>query len=932
MRKSILTVLSVLTLCLFINAAPHSGDLFNLQQPDGSRVPVHVWGDEYYQRVESPDGYTLIRNDEGWITYAEVNDSNSDFVSTGVVYKGTQRSSAPRGLAKGLTLNADARSKKAQESPLWGAKNRDGSRAFDLDKKDVTGTRKGLTILIDFSDQPAAISYDKMNNFVNGENFTGDGCNGSVYEYYKDISGGALEYTNQVTHYYRAKNPKSYYDDNQQSGPKAKELIEEALRSLHESGKVDVSELSVLDDGTVMALNILYAGEPDNGWSKGLWPHMWNFQNGLRVGGKLFYRYQITNIGRQLKLTTFCHENGHMVGQWPDLYDYGQKGGSTRGGGIGHYGLMCNMGDPKNPVPPNAFFRSVASWDTLVDITDKNGTVNLVSNSNTSYVYRNPSNSREMFVVESRLNTGRNASLPGEGLIVWHVDKDGHNDYEHMTPSQHYLVSLEQADGRYDLEKNRNSGDGSDPFTSSNGSSFNDNTSPDANWWNGSASGIDIRDISAAGETMSFQIGEEVAEYTITAEAGAGGSISPSGTVSVAEGESLEFTITPDDGYETAYLMVDGDSLAGAPEYAFTDVRADHSIQVEFEPASEITVKSPNGGEVYDLGAEMTISWSNTTGENADISLEWADGAQMLISGTAKESLTWTVPEDMPEGEYFIKAVAGDSEDLSDEPFTIKDIVISDDLTSFADWYVIADEFTGENKSTAVLDTTNISDGIIGADMSVGVSNVSDEIYPYAGLVGEVTKSLAGMTAVVVRYKASVDFTISLDQDGLSETGESYVAPLEQSDTWNEVMIPLESFSQPEWVSSSTELDLSLCKSMTFAGVDAYGSDISIQIENLQLHGWEHDPSGVVTESGTNASAALTAAALPNGRLRLGVPAAGTYQLRIFTPAGRLIENRKLSLNSGENTLELNAGGAVQGVRFLSIDGKKQNSVHTLVW
>ena len=52
--------------------------------------------------------------------------------------------------------------------------------------------------------------------------------------------------------------------------------------------------------------------------------------------GKLGRDYQITNIGTELTLGTFCHENGHMVCDYPDLYDYGYESS-----GVGAYCLMC---------------------------------------------------------------------------------------------------------------------------------------------------------------------------------------------------------------------------------------------------------------------------------------------------------------------------------------------------------------------------------------------------------------------------------------------------------------------------------------------------------------------------------------------------------------------------------------------------------------
>lgn len=71
--------------------------------------------------------------------------------------------------------------------------------------------------------------------------------------------------------------------------------------------------------------------------------------------------------------------------------------------------------------------------------------------------------------------------------------------------------------------------------------------------------------------------------YTITASAGEGGSISPSGSVSVAAGADKTFTFTPDEGNRVADVIVDGESLGALGSYTFEDVRADHTIKVVFK-------------------------------------------------------------------------------------------------------------------------------------------------------------------------------------------------------------------------------------------------------------------------------------------------------------------------------------------------------------
>ena len=70
--------------------------------------------------------------------------------------------------------------------------------------------------------------------------------------------------------------------------------------------------------------------------------------------------------------------------------------------------------------------------------------------------------------------------------------------------------------------------------------------------------------------------------YTIEATAGAGGSISPSGSVSVHEGADQTFTITPDKGYAVANVKIDGESIGAVKSYTFENVSKAHAIEVIF--------------------------------------------------------------------------------------------------------------------------------------------------------------------------------------------------------------------------------------------------------------------------------------------------------------------------------------------------------------
>ncbi|MCC6649833.1 MAG: hypothetical protein IT348_01635, partial [Candidatus Eisenbacteria bacterium] len=92
--------------------------------------------------------------------------------------------------------------------------------------------------------------------------------------------------------------------------------------------------------------------------------------------------------------------------------------------------------------------------------------------------------------------------------------------------------------------------------------------------------------------------------YTITASAGANGSISPSGAVSVDHGANQAFTITPDANYHVADVLVDAVSVGAVTSYTFTNVTASHTISASFAiDTYTITASAGAGGSISPSGA-----------------------------------------------------------------------------------------------------------------------------------------------------------------------------------------------------------------------------------------------------------------------------------------------------------------------------------------
>ncbi len=87
----------------------------------------------------------------------------------------------------------------------------------------------------------------------------------------------------------------------------------------------------------------------------------------------------------------------------------------------------------------------------------------------------------------------------------------------------------------------------------------------------------------------SIDVPAPVVQHTITASAGTGGSIGPSGAVTVADGADKTFTITAAGGYHVADVLVDGSSVGAQTSYTFLAVGADHTIAAGFAADPVVT-------------------------------------------------------------------------------------------------------------------------------------------------------------------------------------------------------------------------------------------------------------------------------------------------------------------------------------------------------
>ena len=600
-------------------SAPLNGEVSSFKQPDGTNIVLKFYGDEFYARTETVHGYTVIfdKNQKAYY-YATLSADGNNFISTGKRVGKIDPKTI--GLEKSIRINQIARNTQAKwnyntydavvkQSERWKSVKEASTKlralkkivkelkaqgkksfaiplgtilpdqptqpALDISNEDgpafappaLSGDVVGLTILVDFSDDPgSAVTQAEVDAYCNQPNFNGWGNKGSIFDFFYAQSATKLRYTNNVTYYVRVPQPKTYYNDTSVgAGTCGRLLLNDALDVLIADG-YDFSPLSVNSYSRIRACNIFFAGNNSGVWSAGLWPHRWVLSSPKSVGGgKAVYDYQITNIGSSgnLVIGTFCHENGHMLLGYDDYYDYN---GDSRG--LGKYTLMANSGSTY-PANIHGYLKFHSGW---LDAIELNGATtpqrcSARVDSDTIYTYTNGSDSAEYFMIENRALIGweQGSALPDAGLMITHNDENGDRDSQEMTEAQHYECSLEQADGDFDLENNIGYGDNTDLFhTGGTGAAttFSDTTLPNAKWWagaNGSASsgtnsGLNIHSISTSGESMTFIYGAGtpsglptigVDASTIEARCDYGDN-APSDTFAVfnAGGQTLSYTIS----------------------------------------------------------------------------------------------------------------------------------------------------------------------------------------------------------------------------------------------------------------------------------------------------------------------------------------------------------------------------------------------------
>lgn len=364
-----------------------------------------------------------------------------------------------------------------------------------LGTKSKQRTMHALALMVDFSDNPGvrpkadfqALLFDAQNP-------------DSMASYYAQLSGGVLTVTGEVIGYIRAPRPYSHYT-NGQSGTgenfpqNTPGLLKDVLDVYCQTDTLNRFDLN--HDGYVDGVFLIHAGggaeaEADpNLRPHKIWSHKWVLPTAFEHNGIKVFAYSTEPEDGHVGV--FAHEFGHVLGL-PDLYD-----SSYRSHGIGDWCLMAGGswgGQGDHPVRMSCWCLAKLGWlkpqpvqhPMAIELRP------LAEDPAACYqVWPNKKKGPEYFLVECRQKTGQDAALPGAGLAIWHIDETQSSNNNPLG----YQVALVQADGKRDLEYNRNSGDAGDLFPGTKKvTAIDDNTVPSTRVNMGAASGISFRGIA----------------------------------------------------------------------------------------------------------------------------------------------------------------------------------------------------------------------------------------------------------------------------------------------------------------------------------------------------------------------------------------------------------------------------------------------------
>ena len=368
----------------------------------------------------------------------------------------------------------------------------------------LAGTVRVIVVLVEFSDRAFGETQQHFEELFFSQGVLADG---SVREYYAEVTNNIIDIQGEVVGPLMMPNTMAHYA-NGASGigatpPNSRDMARDAAVAANPTVNFGIYDND--GDGFVDAFVVVHAGSgaEQTGSTGDIWSHKWVVSGGVfNADGTSIFAY--LTVPEDARIGVCAHELGHLLFGQPDLYDTDDSSE-----GIGNWCLMGSgswNGGGNRPAHPSAWCKADQGWVTVVNQASNASAVNIqdVKDSHTVYrLWKDGGSGSEYFLVENRQKTGYDSHLPGDGLLIWHID-DSQSDNTNET---HYMVGLEQADGNAHLEAGTNRGDAGDCWPGSSGNTtFDKNSTPNSKSYAGTDTCVAVRNISAPGATMTADL------------------------------------------------------------------------------------------------------------------------------------------------------------------------------------------------------------------------------------------------------------------------------------------------------------------------------------------------------------------------------------------------------------------------------------------
>lgn len=407
--KRNLVISAMLLMAATILAIPAKRIKRTLTLSDGTKVEATLRGDERVHYYETEDGrcfQTSLDKAPREVKKSEIQE---------------------RLRAKIQQANSRRLSRAASRKAKWGEET-----------NPISGKKKGLVILVNFSDKKMVISRDNFIDVFNCENYKQNGFAGSVHDYFYSCSYGQFDLSFDVVGPYTVSQTMQYYgkNDEDENDMYPAKMVAEAIKLA--DNDVNYKDYDWDGNGEVDQVYVIYAGyaESQGADENTIWPHEFELSSAghwgdgpgaLYLDGVRIDTYacssELTGIkGSKIDgIGTACHEFSHCM-CIPDLYDVEGSNFGMDSWDVMDYGSYNNGG--YCPAAYTSYERMYCGWLTPIELTDPTSITEMPALTQEPVAYRitNEGNKNEYYLLENRQYNGFDTYGKGHGMLVLHVD------------------------------------------------------------------------------------------------------------------------------------------------------------------------------------------------------------------------------------------------------------------------------------------------------------------------------------------------------------------------------------------------------------------------------------------------------------------------------------------------------------------------------